>query len=154
MKRILVVSDTHGRDANLRKLIMLGEYDLLIHLGDHDSDVDNVPIQSVCVRGNNDIFSEEPYERLLSIYGKKILMVHGHRYSVYQSLDRLVYRGMETGADIILFGHTHVPFKSIENKMMVLNPGSLDKPRSTSYGTYAVLEIGDDGLVNAALSRL
>lgn len=154
MKKILVVSDTHGKDANLRKLVMQNEYDLLIHLGDHDSDVYSIPLQSVCVRGNNDLFSDEPYERLLSIFGKRILMVHGHRYSVYQSLDRVIYRGIETGADIILFGHTHVPYKSIDSNMLVLNPGSLDRPRSTTYGTYAVLEIEANGVVNAALSRL
>ena len=40
MKKIVVLSDTHGNYSSLEKLLpIINENDILIHLGDHDSDL-------------------------------------------------------------------------------------------------------------------
>ncbi|MGI6697547.1 MAG: YfcE family phosphodiesterase [Clostridia bacterium] len=56
-------------------------------------------------------------------------------------LNTLYYKGQELGADIVLFGHTHSSqIVSVEG-MVLLNPGSVSKPRNTKRPTYGIIEI-------------
>ena len=63
--RILIVSDTHRRDGNFRRVLeKTGPIDMLIHLGDTEGSesyfrewVDNDVCVIHVVRGNNDFFS-------------------------------------------------------------------------------------------------
>ena len=50
------------------------------------------------------------------------------------------------GADILIYGHTHVPKVVQRNHLLVINPGSLSLPRQENHEpSYAVLNIeGDD----------
>ena len=59
-------------------------------------------------------------------------------------LDNLRCRGKEVGADIVLFGHTHEPFKEEKNGIILMNPGSIAKPvlRDRCIG---FIEIDDEG---------
>ena len=45
------------------------------------------------------------------------------------------------GANVVLFGHTHVPLCLEEEGVLYLNPGSLTSPRGGSHASYAILEI-------------
>ena len=68
---------------------------------------------------------------------KGLLLTHGHRYSVKSGYDALLARAVEVGADIVVFGHTHVPFlktipkgtevsgKILERPTYLFNPGSV-----------------------------
>ena len=62
-------------------------------------------------------------------------MCHGHKYNVKSSLLALKYKGMEKNADIILFGHTHVPYIDDTDGIIMLNPGSVS--------TYGIIEINE-----------
>ena len=50
------------------------------------------------------------------------------------------YRALEMNADILLFGHTHVPLVDAASRPMMMNPGSIGDPRRPTYG---VLEFKD-----------
>jgi len=51
-------------------------------------------------------------------------MTHGHRYDVKSDHTALYNMGQLVGADILLFGHTHIPHYEQVSAMHVLNPGS------------------------------
>ena len=65
--RILVVSDTHGRHANLDKILeTVGQIDMFVHLGDVENGEFYLDAVIECekhiIGGNNDFFSDLPRE--------------------------------------------------------------------------------------------
>lgn len=147
MERILVFSDTHGETSKLKKIIDgLPGVTGIIHLGDIlrdayylEKEYPNIPIYFVA--GNNDSFSDVPSEKLITLSGFKIFITHGHKYiGFFSNSDRLIYKGLEVGADMILYGHTHMSKFKKENGMIIANPGSLTYPRASEAG-YGIIEI-------------
>ena len=49
----------------------------------------------------------------------------------------------EAGADVVLFGHTHVPYCSCEGGRWFLNPGSCGQ---SAQPTYGIIELTDGAL--------
>lgn len=151
--KILVVSDTHGRHANLdRALKETGEIDGFIHLGDIEGGEDYIDSVVSCekhmVRGNNDFFSDLPREEEFYLGKYKVFITHGHAY--YASLDpEYIYEeGMARKADIVMFGHTHRPYFEQREEITIVNPGSISYPRQENRkGSYMVMEILPDGTI-------
>lgn len=147
--RIAVISDTHGEiDLVVRKLISIKDVDLILHLGDYSKDAEKISkklsVKSVIVKGNGDFGTLYNEDELVEMYGKKIFLTHGHRYGVHRNLNNLYYRGLELEADIILYGHTHVPLVLEENGITIMNPGSPTNPRSLDGKlTFGIIDIGD-----------
>ena len=77
-----------------------------------------------------------PPERQVDLGGKRFLLLHGHQY---YSFSALLYRGEEVHADMVLFGHTHVPDLSADGPRLILNPGSLSRPRGGSSESCALV---------------
>ena len=150
-KKVLVISDTHGRTKNLDKILPLVQpIDQLLHLGDVGNDVDYIEVVAKCpccfVAGNNDFYSTLPRERLIKLNGVPIFMTHGHYYYVNARKDILKSVAAQQGARIALFGHTHVPFHEEMDGVVVANPGSLSLPRQADhYPTYMLLYMKEDG---------
>ena len=89
--KILVVSDTHGRDSGLERAVELERpFDMLIHCGDVEGREDYIEVLAECpcciVSGNNDFFSDLPREEEITIAGTRILVTHGHYYGVSMDL--------------------------------------------------------------------
>ena len=155
MKRILIFSDTHN-DINpcIRLLMNMKDIDAVIHAGDCASDAEDLhyafpDIPIYYVRGNNDFLSSVPDKLTVTIGGKRILIVHGHieRVKYDLSLSALTEKGEKANADLVVFGHTHMPQTEYRGKMIILNPGSVRFTR-----TYAVAEIEDDVLKTAIIN--
>jgi putative phosphoesterase len=155
--KILVISDTHGDINKAEEAIRSNsDADLVIHLGDYFRDAQklsdifpNIPFEYIY--GNSDFMIDDvPAEKLLEICGKRIFITHGHRYSVKWDYDKLYRKAEETRADVLLFGHTHVPDLVDRGRYYVLNPGSTSDPRDDSSESYAIIEI-DDGVVKPRL---
>lgn len=153
MKQALVFSDSHGRIERVLEIIKkYPRAEAVFHCGDIEGDADRLrfatPHPVSIVRGNCDYTRDLPQEIVTVFGGKKIALCHGHRHSVYRGSDILRYWGMEKEADIVLFGHTHVPYLEQGNAMTILNPGSISRPRQEGFlPSYAVLEI-ENGVVN------
>ncbi|MBC8586772.1 metallophosphoesterase [Paratissierella segnis] len=147
--RIAVVSDTHGNYKEvLRALERQDKFDMLFHLGDYVDDGEKLKkilsIPTIIVKGNGDYWSDYNEDEIIEIKGKKILVTHGHRYNVRFNYTSLYYKGLELKADIVLFGHTHVPLNIKENNLIIMNPGSPSLPRSQDRKkTFGIIEIGD-----------
>lgn len=137
--RIGVVSDSHGDLYSLDKtLSLMGNLDMIIHLGDHYKDIiklnEKYGKQIEHVAGNNDYSGGSVHDRILIVDGVRIFMTHGHRYGVYYDLSRLGFKAQEEKADVVLYGHTHVQSREDYKGIMYLNPGSTSLPRDNRPG--------------------
>ena len=153
MKKVLVISDTHGRTTNLEKILpKVKPIDYLLHLGDVSRDEDYIEVLAECpccfIAGNNDYFSDLPRERLIKIENIPIFMAHGHCHYVNARKDMIRSVAKTKGARIALFGHTHVPFCEEMDGVLVANPGSLSLPRQADgKATYMILWLQADGQI-------
>ncbi len=148
MSRIAVVSDSHGSIENLSLFLdRLKNVDALWHLGDHAEDA--LPISTrlncgyVAVRGNCDPFSDEPLTYTVDWHGKRILLLHGHTVTGKLAL---LYAAKQANADAVFFGHSHVPSIETEDGVLLLNPGSLSRPRTAKGPSVALLTLEDSGM--------
>ena len=146
MKRLLIISDSHGNTAGiLRAYKAAGNVDAAVHLGDfeRDSAVLRGRARVYSVKGNCDLGSVQKEERIVSFGGVRILMVHGHRQRVKHGLLSLGFYAQEKKADAVLFGHTHLPAEIFADGVLLFNPGALSGMRQT----YGILEIDDNGRI-------
>ncbi len=153
--KILIVSDTHGRDDNLRKVIELqSPFDMMIHLGDTEGSEDyfeewvgNDNCEIHVVRGNNDYFCTTPNEEEFYIGKFKAFITHGHHYGVNMGPEMLEDEARDRGADIVMYGHTHRPYlRRLDDGLIVLNPGSISFPRQEGRKySYALMDIDREG---------
>ena len=152
-KRILVFSDTHlGIDPCVEVIKKFPDADMIIHAGDHSTDAmrlqrlfPDIPIKYV--DGNCD-FSTAPTELIFEVDGKRFFVTHGHRYNVKNESDYQTLRnkGADINADVIIFGHTHIPFNDKSKGYILLNPGSI------KFGsTYGIIEIEHDKIGSAII---
>ena len=154
MKKILVMSDTHGYKGRIQSaLLKYGEdADIIVHLGDYVSDAEylktitNKKVYSL--KGNCDITSAARQEILIRTGGKKILALHGHKQNVKSGIHELGAYAAEKGADLALFGHTHIPLEEYYGDVLLYNPGSLGEPKGRKP-TVGIVTI-DDGKITIA----
>ena len=152
MKKILVISASHGHMTNVKKVLKKeAPFDLLLHLGDLQGDEEGIgkliscPMIAVC--GNCDYFSPFPSEKLIRIGGHKILLTHGNRHFVSLGTGFLRDAALENGCDTVIFGHTHVPLVDLTDPdVMILNPGSITYPRQQGREpSYMTIMVREDG---------
>lgn len=146
--KILVLSDSHGDLNGMIAAYMREKPDITIHLGDHTADAAELkkrfPDIKLCVvKGNCDYSSKHPTLARLEIGGKRIIFTHGHAFHVKNGYTTLYIAGMEAHADVVLFGHTHIPLETEYQGMLFLNPGSCGKGTRRTYG---LLDISSDGI--------
>jgi len=141
---ILILSDSHGLVHEVKQVVARHSADLIFHCGDFCVDRQREPFSRMqLVRGNCDTAKDVPAERQATWKDLRIFQTHGHLFGVKSSLLRLHYRAEEAGANVVLFGHSHVPVCTVERGILFLNPGSLQLPRGFDVPTYAVLEQTD-----------
>ncbi|MDO5147120.1 MAG: metallophosphoesterase [Eubacteriales bacterium] len=149
--RILVISDSHGRNDDVAGVIrQVGEIDMLIHCGDVERGDDYIRSLVDCpiymVSGNNDYNLDLPSKITVQIGDYRVLIVHGHTFYVYRGVQRLRQYALENHIDVVMYGHTHVPFIDIGHEVTILNPGSLSYPRQAERKpTFLLMEIDDEG---------
>ncbi len=105
MNKALVVSDTHGNNENLHKVLkMHPDAKCLIHCGDVEAGEDDircrVKIPVYMVAGNCDYFNALPRELEETVFGHKIFVTHGHLYSVSVSTEVLRQEDESRGCDV------------------------------------------------------
>ena len=148
--RLLVVSDTHGESANLISVLRVigSSVDGLIHLGDGSADIEAAarygsPMPPAwCVRGNVDSDWSVPSSRRIQAGGQTILAAHGQLY-LGDNWQAFITAAKKQGAQAFFFGHTHVPFLERMSGVLLLNPGSLSRPRGIWGPSFAVVEASE-----------
>ena len=146
--KILITSDTHGYYNEISDFVIdNGKIDLILHAGDTTSDAKAIEyetgIELVCVRGNNDFFDNINEDcELIDIDNNRILLTHGHKENVYRGYEKLLDKANNYGANIVVFGHTHVYLNKNYNGILLINPGSPSLPRDGKAG-FVIMDIKD-----------
>ena len=150
--RILVLSDSHGDYFSLRTAIRnQPSAEVVVFLGDGERDLDKAEnlLENkfvIKVKGNCDFASAVHENHIQTIEGKRIFATHGYVENVKFGDDRLIYKGQSLDADIILYGHTHIPVSKYIDGVYVFNPGSV---RDGNYGFIDITPKGEVMCVNA-----
>jgi putative phosphoesterase len=151
--RLLLVSDSHhdihGLSAAMKKFS--GKVDMLIHLGDGVEDIGRAARAAgieipryEAVRGNLDADYALPTRLTLELNGRLAFVAHGHLESAHSGIEGVLASARAVGADLALFGHTHMPFLEEYRGLLLVNPGSVSRPRGHSSRGFAVLEVPED----------
>ncbi len=143
--KIAVFSDTHGDISGIRLIEKdLPPLDAVFHLGDFSSDGTEIGaylhVPCYAVRGNCDYRGGDgvPSERIVELGGARFFLTHGHRYhSTYE----LGLAAEEAHCGTVLFGHTHEPLLTAFGSVLIVNPGSLSRPRGRTNASYTVLTV-------------
>lgn len=153
MKKILIISDTHGDKRKYREVIEKEKPDVTIHAGDFCINYDVISQDfDYIVAGNNDFEGEEILD--FEIEGLKFRLMHGHQFPMFHGNlkakhEYLYNYAKDNDIDILITGHTHIEYFYNQNETTIINPGSLIMPRNTSLSpTYAILLIDNKKIIN------
>lgn len=149
LTKVGVVSDTHLPDEGplpLQLLSALEAVDVIIHLGDFNDVACYREFQKIApliaVYGNlddQDVRMLVPEKKRIEINGHDVGLIHG--WGPRKNLEKRVAKSFE-GTDIILFGHSHVPYSASHDGTLLFNPGSATCNADGS-GTFGILELGE-----------
>lgn len=159
--KILIMSDSHSHDENVRKAIAKeAPLDGLIHLGDSQGSEDLIRSLAGCpvymVAGNCDYFTSLPPVRYITLGKYRIMLTHGHYHYVSVGAKDLLEEAKANGCSIVMYGHTHRPvMDGTDGEVLVLNPGSISYPRQEGkHPSYMVMETDEKGEAHFRLNYL
>ncbi|MBS7576772.1 MULTISPECIES: metallophosphoesterase [unclassified Enterococcus] len=139
----VVMSDSHGdRDiVEEIKAKYINSATAIFHCGDSELPANDQIWQGITVvTGNCDYDAAYQEVSVRNVEGHRILVTHGHLYSVNYGLSRLSLLAQEHDCDIALFGHTHIATVEKVNNELCINPGSVRQPRGYPFvPTYAIV---------------
>jgi putative phosphoesterase len=158
--RVVVVSDTHAprrwRSCPPAVAGHLRDADLILHAGDVcvpgvlDELAAFAPVHVVC--GNNDgpdvVAWGAPETLELEIDGLRVAMIHDSGDKTGRTAR--MRRRFPT-ADLVVFGHSHIPLDRTGDGVRIFNPGSPTDRRSQPHGTIGLLDIADGVLTEARI---
>ena len=158
--KVVVLADTHAprrwRSCPPRVAAHLRGADLILHAGDVctadvlDELAAYAPVHAV--RGNNDgpdvAAWGAPDTLELDLGGVRVAMIHD---SGPRSGRPARLRGRFPRADLVVFGHSHIPVDHVADGQRIFNPGSPTDRRRQPHGTIGVLDIDGGQLVAAAI---
>lgn len=157
--KIGALSDTHFTRPN--KLldfildVVFKDTDVILHAGDIVSRLVLERLQErdvIAVCGNMDdydVIEAVPQTRIVSVAGKRIGLIHG--WGAKQGLEnRIIEKFQEKKLDLIVYGHTHVPYWGKIAGIDMFNPGSASQNRYLEAGTVGIIDI-EDGTLDARI---
>lgn len=146
--RLVVTSDSHRSNRDFFKIIERhkNNADLFINLGDSEGEIEDMKAYYPALRlenvvGNCDWNNTYPVYKMLKCEGKKVLITHGHRFGVKHGYEKIQTFAKQEGADIVLFGHTHLPYTERVDGIYYMNPGAV------CNGSYGIVDITPDGIM-------
>ena len=158
--RVIVLADTHSprrwRSCPPAVAAHLQGADLILHAGDVctaatlDELAGYAPVRAV--RGNNDgpdvAAWGAPDTLELGLAGLSVAMLHDSGPAPGRPARM---RRRFPGADLVVFGHSHIPLDHTENGQRIFNPGSPTDRRRQPRGTIGILEIEHGRLLSAGI---
>ena len=163
MTHVVVLADTHIRRGSSRRLSdavygHLERAELILHAGDVlvDDVLDELAGFATvhAVLGNNDaeLVGLLPETRLIDVEGVRIGMIHDSGQSTGRA-GRMRRRFPD--ADLVVFGHSHIPWDAdgIDGQVL-FNPGSPTERRSQPHRTLGTLDLADGRVVSRRIHRV
>ncbi|MGI4894476.1 MAG: metallophosphoesterase family protein [Janthinobacterium lividum] len=165
LTRLLVISDTHlptrAKELPAQVWAAVEAADVVVHAGDWCDEASVLALRErsarlVGVAGNNDgpdvrRHLEEVAE--FSAGGLRFAVVH--ETGAAQGRERRVEARFAGRCDVVLFGHSHIPWdSSTPSGLRLLNPGSPTDRRRAPTGTYLSATAADGYLREVKLHHL
>ena len=129
MTKLLILSDSHSNRLALEHILKAeaDHIDALIFLGDGLRDLEQTltlypRLRAYAVAGNCDFGALEPLDGLAAFDGVVVFYTHGHMYGVKYDLDTLADAAAARGANVALFGHTHIPVAEAAGRGVPVQP--------------------------------
>jgi putative phosphoesterase len=181
MTTLGVLADTHipdrvsTLDERVGRIFKQAGVSAILHAGDVIEPTILIELGKIApvhaVRGNRDIFylNNLPLRLVLDVEGVTIGMAHGHHSFPAYIVDRLrvafnswsadiyIQRLQQAfpQADVIVFGHLHLPFNTTLDGKLLFNPGSTGQPMQRGAPpTVGLLHIGESKAVRGEIIRL
>lgn len=144
--RIGVLSDSHGSQAAIRRAVAAaGSVAMWLHAGDYSQDArrlaDLTGLPVTAVAGNCDGVTDAKIDEFIEVGGRKIWLTHGHRYHAKERSGELLWWGRQYGVDVVVYGHSHIPDISLQDGILLFNPGGAVHPRGGHPPSCGVLVI-------------
>jgi putative phosphoesterase len=158
--KVGVISDTHipAIAPSLPPAVfkIFKGVDLILHAGDivELSVLDELSALApvVAVAGNMDgseVHLKLPSKKIIPLGGYSIGLIHG-KYKI--DIQRKMIMKEFNKVDLIVYGHSHMPFWGKFDNVYFLNPGSPTDKRYAPYNSVALLHVGDE--LTAEIIRL
>jgi len=158
--RIVVLSDTHAprrwKSCPAAVASQLRGADLILHAGDVctaavlDELAQYAPVTAVV--GNNDGPDVAAWgataTAALTPEGLRIAMIHDSGPAAGR-LPRM--RARFPGAQLVVFGHSHIPLNAADPTLRIFNPGSPTDRRRQPHGTLGILRVADATLLSTEI---
>jgi uncharacterized protein len=150
-----LVADTHGL---LRPEVLdaFAGVEHILHAGDVGSDAVLLGLEAIApvtaVAGNVDggVRRRLPDTAELELAGLHVAVIHGHKLATPRPA---AAAARFPDADLVVFGHSHVPAVERVEGVLVVNPGSAGRRRFANPVTVA-LALADNGRVDARIVPL
>jgi putative phosphoesterase len=161
--RAVVLSDTHSprrwKGCPPAVAAHLETADVILHAGDVctpdvlDFLAGFAPVHAVL--GNNDVAEVAawgaPETLEVTLGGVAVAMIHdsGQRDGRTARMHRRF-----PAADLVVFGHSHIPMDVTGDGLRIFNPGSPTDKRRQPYGTLGLLDLADGRILDAQIVPL
>ena len=143
MTKLLILSDSHNSTGAVERILHAeSDATAVIFLGDGLRDLEEAltlypKMKVYAVAGNCDFGALEPLDGLAAF----------HMYGVKYDLDTLTDAAAARGAEVALFGHTHIPVAEQRGSVFLFNPGSCGRCY-TGPNTYGVLTLDQGKIIS------
>jgi putative phosphoesterase len=160
LMHVAVLSDTHAprfwKSCPAQVAARLRGVDLILHAGDVctrsvlEELSSYAPVRAVL--GNNDGADVADWGAAptlaLDLDGLAVAMIHdsGNKVGRQRRL-----RELFPAANLVVFGHSHIPWDDASEGLRTFNPGSPTDRRRQAHGTMGLLHIKDGALVDAQI---
>lgn len=162
MVHVLVLSDTHIRHNGRRRLPAavyrhLEQADLILHAGDVtvgevlEDLARYAPVHGVLGNNDRELVGSLPESVVMVVAGVSLAMVHDSGSAAGR--ERRMRRRFP-GADVVVFGHSHVPYNRQGIGQLLLNPGSPTDRRAQPDHTLATLDLAEGRILDAVVHRV
>jgi putative phosphoesterase len=161
--RLLLISDTHvparARELPPQVWDEVDLADVVVHAGDWVDvrlldELEERAHRVVGVFGNNDgpaLRARLPEVARETLGGVRCAVVH--ETGGKQGRERRA-RARFPDTDLLVFGHSHIPWDTTYDGLRLLNPGSPTDRRREPFGTYLTLTVHEGEVADVELHRL
>lgn len=147
--KVGILSDTHIRKGRtLPRFVWetLADVNTILHAGDlvTESVLEELSLIApvVAVRGNGDWYFEGLPDKTITQLGNlKIGITHGYLGKGNSTPQRAFNTFSGDQVDMIIFGHSHIPYKSFTHGVLMFNPGSPTDRRGQPYFSLGLMTI-------------